>query len=128
MFSEDPRNPVYRAELEQQIKKMEDATSVFYVMAQQAGVHTFIEFCGFMNEYIQLCRDALKADIDFSRISTHTGGGSQLPFLHYRVNYLGEKFGCIFEPWFAANPKAVIPFFRSAGIVIPEPSAEATVE
>jgi len=123
-----PKDPEYRALLKEQISKMEATTNVFYMMAQQAGVHTFIEFCGFMNEYIQLCRDALAADIDFTMINAHNGSTIKMPFFEYRVNYLGEKFGCIFEPWFTAHPDAVIPFFRSAGIVIPESSAEAEID
>ena len=92
-----------RAELETSIKWMENASSTFYSLAVQSNVHPFIEFCGFMNEYIKLCRDALQKGIDFTECHGHSG--EVLPMQGFHAAYLGEKFNCIFGPSLMADNK-----------------------
>ena len=81
-------------EREAMIAAMERVSSAFYAMATQIGNHPFIEFCGLMNEYIALCRDANAAGIDFTQCSRHTGAA--LPIEGYQVAYLAEKLECIY--------------------------------
>jgi hypothetical protein len=83
-----------RLELEDLIDGMERASATFYRTAVGLGNHPFIEFTGFMNEYIKLCKDALKAGVDFTDCSAHTG--EELPMADYNARYIGEKFNCIF--------------------------------
>jgi hypothetical protein len=91
-------------ELKVMIEKMESISSAFYSHAVRVGCHPFIEFTGFMNEYIKLCHNALAENVDFAMASVHSGGA--LPIKDYEADYIGEKFECIFGPTFAANPEA----------------------
>lgn len=85
-----------REELRTKIRWMMNASDTFYKLAVQAGVHPFIEFCGFMNEYIKLCETALDQGIDFTECHGHSG--EVLPMMGYHASYLGEKFNCVFGP------------------------------
>jgi hypothetical protein len=76
------------------IAAMRAASSVFYAAAIKIGNHSFIEFTGLMNEYIQACADADSDDLDFSNCNTHSG--QELPLQSYRVKYINEKLECIF--------------------------------
>lgn len=83
---------------------MQKVSHQFYREAVQVGNHPFIEFCGFMNEYIKLAAEAHKQDIDFSEATEHNG--IPLPIADYNAAYIAEKFACIFGPTFRANPEA----------------------
>ena len=82
------------AEREEMLRRMGDTSSVFYRMAQQTGCHTFIEFCGLMNKYIDVCREQSHNGIDFTETSRHSDGAMDLD-KHHAV-YLFEKLDCIF--------------------------------
>lgn len=76
------------------LRRMRDASSVFYGMAVQAGCHPFIEFCGLMNEYIKCCEEAHKDGVDFASCNKHAG--QTLPMKPHSVDYVNEKLECIF--------------------------------
>jgi hypothetical protein len=101
-----------KEELQEMIDKMKTASRLFYSLAQGTGVHQFIEFTGFMNEYIKICEQALAKGIDFTETSTHTG--TPLPMHDYEAAYIGEKFGCIFETAFNNDPALKEAFMSSA--------------
>lgn len=88
MYSEEERD--------EQIKKMRAVSDRFYSGAVHTNVHAFIEFCGFMNKFIDICRESSKAGVDFNESNTHTG--SSLTVKSHDVEYLAEKFDCIFGP------------------------------
>lgn len=83
-----------RKELQETITKMQSISSLFYRLAIQCGNHAFIEFCGLMNEYINMCQTTLDSGKDFTMCNVHTGQG--LVIEEYQADYLGEKFSCIF--------------------------------
>ena len=97
-FSEERKE-----ELEQTIAGMKAASSCFYSLATRLNNHTFIEFTGFINEYIKICENALTQGIDFTQASTHSGMG--LPMKTHEAMYIAEKFDCIFGPSFRAQPE-----------------------
>ena len=101
-----------KRELKSLLVRMREASTVFYSHAFVIGVHPFIEFTGFMNEYIKICGEALAADIDFAEVSIHHGG--KLPMHPHEADYLGEKFGCIFATTFHDNPQLLERFLRAA--------------
>jgi len=70
----------------------------FYQNAVRIGNHAFIEFTGFMNEYIKLCEQSQKCGEDFTEANVHIG--KPLTVFGYNAAYIGEKFGCIFESSF----------------------------
>lgn len=91
---------------------MHRVSAEFYRMAIQGGVHTFIEFTGFMNEYIKLCEDAHRSGHDFIHANAHGGDENPLPMETYHAEYIAEKFNCIFGPSLRANPKAMELFIK----------------
>lgn len=97
---------------EMALKLMHRVSSSFYTMAAMCGVHTLIEFTGFINEYIKLCEDAHKAGIDFIHANAHGGDENPLPMETYHAEYIAEKFNCIFGPSLRANPNAMATFIR----------------
>ena len=84
-----------KEELEAMLTGMRQASSAFYAMAFKIGCHPFIEFTGLMNEYIQMCSNALAQGQDFTETSIH-GGGQPLPMQAHHRAYLDEKLQCIY--------------------------------
>jgi hypothetical protein len=82
------------AERVQALKRMSEAIRRFYGDAVQIGNHPFIEFAGVMTAYLNSCRAAHEAGIDFTECNVH--GGKELPMEQFEVAYLSEKLGCIF--------------------------------
>lgn len=101
-----------KEELAYMVVRMKSTSSWLYRMATLIGNHAFIEFCGLMNEYIAMCETALKHGADFTEANVH--GGPSLPMTPPQAAYLGEKFGCIFGPTFAANPDLLAIFNKAA--------------
>lgn len=85
-----------RPELEAMLVKMRAASSIFYTLATDTGVHPFIEFTGLMNEFIKICKDSLEAGINFPFANTHTG--TALAAQEYHIEYIWTKLDCIFGP------------------------------
>lgn len=83
------------------LAKMRSANEIFYQLAVQTGCHPFIEFCGIMHTYIQICQELDSRGIDFSQINVHTGQKAQVP--QHSIAYLKEKLECIFSG-FEINP------------------------
>jgi len=87
-----------KEERDEAIRKMTAVSNAFYRGAAQTGVHTFIEFCGLLNEFIKICRAASERGVDFMSTNTHTG--KALPIETYQAKYVGEKVDCIYGPSF----------------------------
>lgn len=77
---------------------------LFFYAGMGAEVHAFIEFCGVLNKYVDICRRSVESGIDFTQMNTHTG--RPLPVEVHDMEYLGEKLRCIFGPIIDANPLA----------------------
>lgn len=99
-----------KAELQTMIVRMQKVSDSFYQAAQWAGHHAFLEFTGLMNEYIQLCRQALASGTDFTATTIH-GGGQTLPMEAFHQRYLNEKLSCIYGVSLEVlmNPSAPLP-------------------
>jgi hypothetical protein len=54
-----------------------------------------------MNEYIQLCAQALREDVDFTKCNIHNG--EALPMQPQNAAYLAEKLECIYGASFATH-------------------------
>lgn len=87
-----------KEEREKALRQMQAASDAFYRSAVATHCHPFIEFAGFMNEYIKLCQQASDAGIDFMMANQHTGAA--LPIAEFNAAYIGEKMGCIYGPSF----------------------------
>lgn len=77
---------------------------LFFWSGMGSKVHAYIEFCGLLSKYVDICQRAAERGIDFTVSSVHTG--IPLPVEVHDMHYLGEKLACIFGPMIAANPKA----------------------
>lgn len=84
-----------QAERDEIIARMCQASAAFYRDATRIGCHTFIEFTGLMNEFINLCEQAQRQGIDFLDTSVH-GGEAALPMRGHHRQYLNEKLECIY--------------------------------
>lgn len=74
--------------------------------------HAFIEFCGVMNKYVDICERASSQGIQFPFYNEHSK--KPLPVEDHDVNYLAEKFACIFGPVFKNNPRLAKMFAEKA--------------
>lgn len=77
---------------------------LFFKSGMGGKVHAYIEFCGVLNKYVEICGRAAVRGIDFTASSAHSG--KTLPVEVHDMTYLGEKLDCIFGPMLAANPEA----------------------
>lgn len=96
----------------EQVRKMRKVANAFYGQAIQTGTHAFIEFCGFMMKFIDICARTSEAGTDFNEANTHTG--QTLVVEDHDIVYLAEKFDCIFGPTLS-DPKKRAVFFKTMG-------------
>jgi len=92
-------------ELSQCVARMKSASNSFYYQATLTGNHAFIEFCGLMNEYIKVCEQSAESGIDFREANVHSG--TTMPVHDFNLEYIAEKFACIFTPVLKTNPRAM---------------------
>lgn len=88
-------------------RKLGQLSEETYWKFSGAGVgshcHAFIEFCGLMSKYTEICYRSAISGIDFRRANVHTGVA--LPVFAHDVEYLAEKFECIFGPILRSRPE-----------------------
>ncbi len=84
------------AKRRQMLEEMQATSDRFYRSAARIGCHAYIEFCGLMNKYIDVCRRAEAQGVDWLMANTHTG--APLPFENHDLVYLAEKLSCIYGP------------------------------
>lgn len=111
VFREPPLTEERKEELRACIKQMHTIASSFYRAAIQCHNHAFIEFCGFMTEYIKICEATLEAGIDFTNANTHSG--KTLLIGTHQAAYVGEKFDCIFGPTLRSDPQLMAAFLSA---------------
>lgn len=83
--------PLYKSDAPEAyaaLVKMHRAADEFYEDAQAIGVHTFLEFTGFMREYIKMCEQNLEQGRDFTTCEISVQG--------HHAEYIAEKMECIF--------------------------------
>lgn len=112
----DPFGPRSPEQLADVVRRMRVANHSIYAtlfrMKFGADCHAFLEFCGLMSKYADLCASAAENGIDFGRANVHTG--TSLPMETHDVLYLAEKFECIFGSFFRANPELARLFAKKA--------------
>lgn len=84
-----------KEELRNICRRMQSVSNTFYSGAVGTGNHAFIEFCGLMNEYIKACFDSIEQGVDFTNCNVHSG--IALPLAPYQLDYIREKFDCIYS-------------------------------
>jgi len=85
-------------EMRSTIRLMRSINSQFYATVFSAGVgsrcHAFVEFAGLQAKFIDFCEEAMNQGVEFPFANTH--GGIPVPLAAHHVEYLGEKFDCIY--------------------------------
>jgi hypothetical protein len=103
-----PDEPASKEELlalAARMRAVSNATyDLFFTTGMGADVHAFIEFCGLLSKYCDICERCAEQGIDFRLLNTHSGQG--LPVEKHDMRYLGEKLDCIFGPAIHANRAA----------------------
>jgi hypothetical protein len=87
------------------LEQMNHAIKRFYASAVHIGNHPFVEFTGVMQAYLDACRRAHAAGIDFTECNRHLG--VELPMHAFEVDYLNEKLDCIFAGRIVASAETV---------------------
>jgi hypothetical protein len=95
-------------ELNSIVVRMQRVANSVYLLLQSCNVHAFIEFNGLMQKYVDLCRRAAAEGVDFTMFNTHTGTSFEVR--DHDVEYMAEKFDCIFGPLFRKYPELWILF------------------
>ncbi len=75
---------------------MKAASNNYYSEAITTNCHTFVEFTGLINEYIQICEKNLDQGVDFTKTSVHCPGEPRLHIEGWQLEYINEKLQCIF--------------------------------
>ena len=76
--------------------------SSYYPLATQTGIHSMIEWCGVMGEYVNMLGDAHKYHgIDPRSVDQHSG--EAVPAQPFQIEYICEKLGCQLKPFIRAN-------------------------
>ena len=99
-----PPNTYTKLELNEMISRMRRVSDTFYFGAVRTGCHPFVELCGLMNQYIEICERAVKEGVDFTQTAIHSGS-AVLPLEEHDVVYLAEKFACIFGVSLHSKPE-----------------------
>jgi hypothetical protein len=101
-----------KEELAEMISRMKRISTEFYNEARLIGVHPFVEFCGLMSAFIDMCEDSAQAGIDITVASGHFG--KPLIAAPHKIEYIAEKFNCIFGPTLQ-NPVLRNAFLKEMG-------------
>jgi hypothetical protein len=97
-------NTFSEEELLEMAQRMRLVAQYVYRPLVLTGCHPFIEFCGLMQKYVDVCERAAKQGIQFPFANEHSG--MVLRVEEHDLRYLAEKLRCIFGPIIDANPKA----------------------
>ena len=103
-----------KEELQALTLKMRATANTVYVLLQSCQVHAFIEFNGLMQKYVDLCQRAADEGVDFSMYNTHNE--KSFTVHGHDIEYLAEKFDCIFGPLFRKNPELWKLFKETLGL------------
>jgi len=87
-----------KPDYEKMIGSLQEIANSHYRESVQSGIHAFIEHTGIMNEHLKLLRDAARAGLQVEHVNVH--GSERFPMAAHQAAYIGEKFACIFAPYF----------------------------
>jgi len=90
--------------------QMEDLYKTLFQMNVGGRFHAFLEWCGVMNEHLNICEDMIRSGVPAFEMNRHTGNTPDIP--GYRLTYMAEKMECIFDGLLEikpANEKGDIP-------------------
>lgn len=84
------------------LDRARDLANSYYPLATQTGIHSMIEWCGVMGEYVRMLETAYKEhQIDPRQVDQHSG--EAVPAPPFMVEYFCEKLGCQLKPFIRAD-------------------------
>jgi len=90
---------------EDALRRARDLSSSYYALATQTGIHSMIEWCGVMSEYVNMLGYAFtEQKVDPREVDQHSGTAISAP--EYYIAYICEKLGCQLKPFIKANKSA----------------------
>lgn len=82
-----------------------DLSRAVYPLGVQSGIHSMIEWCGVMGEYVKMLTEAHEQGLDPREVDQHHAG-SVVTVPDYMVEYFCEKLGCQLKPFIRGTNKA----------------------
>lgn len=83
---------------QEKLDRAHDVAQAFYALGIQTGIHSMIEWCGVMTEYVKMLKYAYDTHgIPPDEVDKHSGTAVDLPI--YMVEYFCEKLGCQLIPF-----------------------------
>lgn len=102
-WTNSPRGDMLSAE--DALQRARDLASSYYALATQTGIHSMIEWCGVMTEYVYMLQYAFTDQrVDPREVDQHSGMTISAP--EYYIAYICEKLGCQLKPFIKANESA----------------------
>lgn len=95
-------NTVAAADAVEALQRAESLASTYYAGGAQTGIHSMIEWCGVMGEYVKMLKYAHENGHDPREVDQHHDVAVEVP--DFMIGYLCEKLGCQLIPFIRANP------------------------
>lgn len=87
---------------EEALARAEELAQGYYPLGVKTGIHSMIEWCGVMTEYVKMLQVALEGGHDPRKVDQHHGRPVSVP--DFMIAYFCEKLGCQIKPFIAAEP------------------------
>lgn len=84
------------------LQRAREIASCYYAVGAQTGIHSMIEWCGVMTEYVKMLEMAAEAGIDPREVDQHHAD-CKVAVPQFMVDYFTEKLGCQLKPFIRAD-------------------------
>jgi hypothetical protein len=85
------------------LQRAEDLANAYYPLGSQTGIHSMIEWCGVMGEYVKMLRHVFDHGIDPREVDQHHEDCA-VSVPDFMIAYFCEKLGCQLKPFIRADP------------------------
>lgn len=85
----------------QALDRAKELAESYYPLGVQTSIHSMIEWCGVMTEYVKMLEVAHGLGLDPREVDQHHGVPVSAP--DFMIAYFCEKLGCQLKPFIAAD-------------------------
>lgn len=85
------------------LTKARELADCWYPLAAQTGIHSMIEWCGVIGEYVRMLGVAEESGIPADQVDQHHED-CVVAIPNFMVEYFCEKLGCQLKPFIRHNP------------------------
>ena len=86
------------------LQRARDLANSYYALGTQTGIHSMIEWCGVMGEYVKMLEEAAAQGLDPREVDQH--GSVVVTVPDFMVQYFCEKLGCQLKPFIRGTNRA----------------------